>query len=627
MASAYERIGRYALFDELGSGGMASVHLGRLVGPVGFTRTVAVKRMHAAVARNAEFVAMFVDEARLAARIHHPNVVSTLDVVQTEDELFLVMDYVHGESLAHLLAAVANHDKRIPPAITVSILAGALHGLHAAHEATSEDGKPLNIVHRDVSPDNILVGTDGVARVFDFGVAKAQGRLHSTSDGQIKGKLAYMAPEQLDGEDVNREADIYAAGVVLWEALAGRRLFKAKLQSLLLAQVLDGATELPSRYTATLPEGLDEVTMRALNLRAKERYATARELAVALESCLPPASAIEVGRWVAETARERLFSRQLRLAAVESQPGLCDGPDEISQLTPRSGVRGSDGGARQAQASDGLAAAPADRSVTPGDPAPTHTLVSPEFEGHDGNEATSQEATSQGAAEGSQRSVARPGVDEPPTPDGPGPTGTQPSIDRLAPSVDSEAGVPTQSLEAPLRSRADKQRNATSGQIPTAPSSSVVASIQAVRLRSPRRFAIIASLALAVGALASLVLLLPNQETAPPIAPTGPPSATVVPPTATPSSLTSALPPPPAASPAATASATVASTGDPTGESTASTKPILTRPGGTGPGGTATPVITGPPSATATASAPAPSCDPPYIIDGRGIQRLKPHCL
>src|SRR5271154_2384991 len=205
-------IGRYLLFGEIASGGMATVHFGRLSGPAGFSRTVAIKRLHPNLAKDPEFVAMFLDEARLAARIRHPNVIPTLDVVATEGEIFLVMDYVQGESLSRLIRAAVARGERIPPDMVAALMVGVLHGLHAAHEAKSDHGEPLGIVHRDVSPHNILVGTDGAARVLDFGVAKAIGRSQNTREGQIKGKLAYMAPEQVRGS-VSRRTDVYAASV------------------------------------------------------------------------------------------------------------------------------------------------------------------------------------------------------------------------------------------------------------------------------------------------------------------------------------------------------------------------------------------------------------------------------
>ncbi|HEX3598175.1 MAG TPA: protein kinase, partial [Polyangiaceae bacterium] len=157
-------IGRYALFGEIAAGGMATVHFGRLVGPVGFSRTVAIKRLHAQYAKDPEFVAMFLDEARLASRIQHPNVVTTLDVVNMPSEVFLVMEYLQGESLSRLIRNARKLGELVPPGHVVSVIAGMLHGLHAAHEAKSERREPLNIVHRDVSPQNVLVGVDGSAR-------------------------------------------------------------------------------------------------------------------------------------------------------------------------------------------------------------------------------------------------------------------------------------------------------------------------------------------------------------------------------------------------------------------------------------------------------------------------------
>ena len=197
-------VGRYALYAEIAAGGMATVHFGRLLGPVGFSRTVAIKRLHPQFAKDPEFVSMFLDEARLAARIRHPNVVPTLDVVATDGELFLVMDYVPGESIARLSRVLRERQETLPIRILSATIAGVLHGLHATHEAKDERGHPLGIVHRDVSPQNVLVGTDGVPRVLDFGVAKAAGRVQTTREGQIKGKLSYMPPEQL-GAAVSRQ--------------------------------------------------------------------------------------------------------------------------------------------------------------------------------------------------------------------------------------------------------------------------------------------------------------------------------------------------------------------------------------------------------------------------------------
>jgi serine/threonine-protein kinase len=306
---------------------MATVHFGRLLGPVGFSRTVAIKRLHAQYAGDPEFVSMFLDEARLAARIRHPNVVPTLDVVATEGELFLVMDYVPGESLAKLTRGQHRASNRLISAV----MAGALHGLHAAHEAKDERGHPLGIVHRDVSPQNILVGTDGIPKILDFGVAKASGRTQHTREGQIKGKLSYMPPEQLRGSNVTRTTDIYAAGVILWELVTGQRLFGGDNEGVVITKILEGKVAPPSQIVinnmrgATMNDrvmdelmGLDRVILRALDSNPERRYATAREMAIDLERTVQPATASEVGEWVEAVAKDVLANRANKVHEIES---------------------------------------------------------------------------------------------------------------------------------------------------------------------------------------------------------------------------------------------------------------------------------------------------------------------
>jgi serine/threonine-protein kinase len=334
-------LGRYALYGKIASGGMASVHIGRLLGPVGFARTVAIKRMHPQFAEDPDFVSMFLDEARLAARIRHPNVVPTLDVVTTPGELFLVMELVQGESLARLIRAAIARSERIPPEMVATIMVGVLHGLHAAHEAKNDHGEPLGIVHRDVSPHNILVGIDGVARVLDFGIAKAVGRVQTTREGQLKGKLAYMAPEQVRGEG-SRTVDVYAAAVVLWETLAAKRLFGGTNEAQLLDQVLRGCDTPPSAHVPGLPRALDDVTMRGLSVDPARRFSTAREMARALEDAIPLATVSKVGDWVEAAAKAALDERSARIADIENdsskQELKVSLPAPVSGIAPVSGV-------------------------------------------------------------------------------------------------------------------------------------------------------------------------------------------------------------------------------------------------------------------------------------------------
>jgi hypothetical protein len=310
-------IGRYVLYGAIASGGMATVHFGRLVGPAGFARPVAIKRLHAQFAREADFVKMFLDEARLAARVAHPNVVQTLDLVETADEIFLVMEYVRGLSLSSLVRTLRHAGERVPPRVAVGIVAGVLEGLHAAHEAKDDMGERLDLVHRDVSPHNILVGTDGVARLLDFGVAKAAGRLQSTQDGKVKGKIAYMPPEQVAGDPLTRRTDIYAASVVLWEALTGRRLFYGENDVDSLRRVLNEKVQAPSAVVPELPAELDAIVLRGLERDAAKRYATAHDMAWELTTCLSPMSPTEIGAWVERTAAAELEARASLIAVIE----------------------------------------------------------------------------------------------------------------------------------------------------------------------------------------------------------------------------------------------------------------------------------------------------------------------
>lgn len=319
-----ERIigGRYALYGPIASGGMATVHFGRQLGAAGFARTVAIKRLKGEFLESAEFVSTLLDEARLASRIRHPNVVATMDMVAMEDELFLVMEYVVGESLSRLLNRLHKRGEPVDPKIATGILCGVLHALHAAHEAVDERGEPLGIVHRDVSPQNILVGVDGLPRLLDFGIAKGKGRLQTTRAGQLKGKVSYMAPEQILGEDPDRRSDVYAAAVVLWEVLTGRRLFPTSDNAgdnfNLIPKILEADIDPPSEV-GDVPKIFDGIVMRGLNRAVDARYDTAREFAVALEDEVGVATSRQIGEWVESIAADTLAQRARHVLALEAQ--------------------------------------------------------------------------------------------------------------------------------------------------------------------------------------------------------------------------------------------------------------------------------------------------------------------
>jgi serine/threonine-protein kinase len=295
---------------------MGTVHLGRLVSSAGFSRTVAIKRLHPELASDPSVREKFANEARIAARVAHANVVAMLDVVSDDDELLLIMEYVHGVTLSALVSSARKRGDKAPPEVAARVIADALHGLHAAHEATDTNGAPLRLIHRDVSPQNILVGADGVTRVVDFGIAKALSREHVTANGVLRGKLPFMAPEQLMGRAIDRRVDVYAAGVVLWEALVGRRLFDMVGKVQVAAHILEARVEPPSRWNPEVPPYLDAIVMRAIARDPDARFATARDMALALEATTL-ASTSAVAAWVEANAHGVLASHAGRIAEME----------------------------------------------------------------------------------------------------------------------------------------------------------------------------------------------------------------------------------------------------------------------------------------------------------------------
>jgi serine/threonine protein kinase len=308
---------RYELYEEIARGGMATVHLGRSIEP-GVPRVVAIKQLHSQLAWNPSFVAMFLDEGRLAARVHHPNVVAPLDFVvrQGQGELCLVMEYVHGETLSQLQRRAIAAGQTTAPAIAAGIMIGVLRGLHAAHEATTDDGTPLQIVHRDVSPQNVMVGTDGVARVLDFGVARAKMQDPPTGERDRGGKPAYLAPEQIRFQKIDRRADLFSAGVILWELLTGRRLFRHNDPRMVWVNILSGDIQPPSRFNPAVSPALDLVVLQALERDRARRPPTARAFAQALSDAIDPAGATEIGHWVKSVSGTMLARRAERVAEI-----------------------------------------------------------------------------------------------------------------------------------------------------------------------------------------------------------------------------------------------------------------------------------------------------------------------
>jgi len=275
-----QRVGQYKLCFELASGGMATVYLGRSEGPAGIERVAAIKRIHPHLAKQASFVEMFLDEARIVSQINHGNVCTVYDFGEADGEYYIAMEYLVGETVSRVFKALRknpdpSHVNRLN-GIALKVIADACEGLHAAHDLKDARGERLGVVHRDVSPQNLFITYDGVAKVMDFGVALARERLHRTVTGQIKGKYAYMAPEQLGEAIVDRRADVFALGVVLWEALALRPLFKRSTEAKTILNVLNGPIPAPSLVRPGISRELDHIALRALERDPERRYPTAR---------------------------------------------------------------------------------------------------------------------------------------------------------------------------------------------------------------------------------------------------------------------------------------------------------------------------------------------------------------
>ncbi len=277
-------LGEYRVVDEIGVGGMASVHLARVDGPAGFQKWVAIKRIHPHLVEDPSFVNMFLDEAKVAARISHPNVATVFKLEQHDDTYWIAMEYLHGEPLREVMRRTEEVGRIAPTEIACRIISEAAEGLHAAHELRGEDGEFLDVVHRDVTPHNLFVTYEGTTKVVDFGIAKFSSRLAQTRAGMVKGKLAYMSPEQVSGEAVDRRTDIFALGVVLWELTTGQRLFRMDSDIDTLAKVQECIVTPPSAIVRDYPRDLEAIVLKALSRDQNHRFQTSREFSRALQT-------------------------------------------------------------------------------------------------------------------------------------------------------------------------------------------------------------------------------------------------------------------------------------------------------------------------------------------------------
>ena len=344
VAPATERLGRYELIARIADGGMAEVYLARQLGPMNFQKVVVVKKIHPNLARQKEFIGMLLDEARISALIKHPRVVDIYDLGVSRGTYFIAMEYLSGQPLTNV---ITRGRVRAPLDVysTARLIADAAEGLHAAHNLKTLSGRALELVHRDVSPSNIIVLYDGSVKLVDFGVAKARGRITETNANQIKGKVGYVSPEQIMENPSDRRSDVFSLGVVMWEALALRRLFDAESEAGKLKQILDGVPLPPSAHRPEVPYELDKICLRALAVKPDERWQSAGELQTAIESFLRDANyrreGAAIGRFMSETfAAERRQEEELLRRAADadrsSPPSRSKTPPprNLAQATP-----------------------------------------------------------------------------------------------------------------------------------------------------------------------------------------------------------------------------------------------------------------------------------------------------
>ena len=306
--------GRYALLRKLAEGGMAELFIARQSGVEGFEKLCVVKRILPQLSKDESFVKMFLNEARVAARLNHANIVQIWDLGKTDERYFIAMEYVHGEDLRELMRLAEQKQLRPPPALICRVIADTLAGLHYAHTRATADGKPLGLVHRDVSPANVLVTYEGSVKLVDFGIAKAtRATSEQTQAGLFKGKFSYMSPEQSKGRPLDARSDVFAVGILLWELLTWQRLFKRPTEMATLVAVAEEPIPSPREVVPEIPPGLERIVMRALERSLDERYQTAQEMRADLEALL------REQRWEADALALERFMRELFAEKLRAQ--------------------------------------------------------------------------------------------------------------------------------------------------------------------------------------------------------------------------------------------------------------------------------------------------------------------
>lgn len=378
------RLRDYEIVARLKAGGMATLFLARRLGAAGFARHVAIKVVHPHLASDDHFIRMFVDEALLSSKIQHPNVVHVEELGEENGTYFLVMEYVHGSSLSTLLGALAELERSLNPRVAVHIALKLAEGLHVAHELRDDKGQPLHVVHRDVSPQNVLVSSAGHVKLIDFGIAKASDRGKRTETGSLKGKIRYMSPEQAFGRAIDRRTDIYALGIVLWELLTMRRLFSGPNELAILDVVRNPRVPPPSRFAPHIPPALDAAVLRALAKDPDQRPPSALEWRRMLLEALPEAALVEpseLSEMVAAVLGDHIDERQKQLpeSVVDLKPVPSDFAknDVLRTMTVSApGARYDDeaSGADATQTSDARESVSSGQAVAPRSWVPTAAI-------------------------------------------------------------------------------------------------------------------------------------------------------------------------------------------------------------------------------------------------------------
>lgn len=309
------RVGRYRLGARIGLGGAASVYLARSTGPGSSEQLVAVKIIHDHLTEESEFLTMFLDEANLASRLSHPNIVQVFELGNSDSRLFLAMEYLHGQPLSAVYRALVRRGGRLPWEIVAWIGARVADGLHHAHGLTDDHGQPLKLVHRDISPDNIFITYDGQVKVIDFGIARALHRVTTTAQGQIKGKYRYMAPEQALGRELDHRVDLFSLGATLLEAALGRPVFDAQEDTQVLALLLSGRLPDPLKASPDLPPELGGILLQLLSAEPDVRHPTASALAQELDAWVARGKGVAAQKKELRALMSMLFASEQRAEA------------------------------------------------------------------------------------------------------------------------------------------------------------------------------------------------------------------------------------------------------------------------------------------------------------------------